>query len=245
MTETQPSVETVIQPAQSAEPVNQTTPETTEDTETNSSNALDMSTANGADSNATTGFDSYPPPSLPQVTATSPTDVPNPCKLFVGQVPRSMTETELRPMFVPFGEIVEITIIRDRFTQQSRGCGFVTFADPSSAAAAIAALHNKHTLPPATHPVQVKYADSDKEKTAKEHKLFVGMIPKQATEEDVRQLFSQHGSVLEVHILKSPDGTSRGCGFVKYAAQHEAVSAINSLSGYMMEVFYHTQFLWQ
>ena len=71
------------------------------------------------------------------------------------------------------------------------------------------------------------------------------MIPKQATEEDVRQLFSQHGSVLEVHILKSPDGTSRGCGFVKYAAQHEAVSAINSLSGYMMEVFYHTQFLWQ
>ena len=43
--------------------------------------------------------------------------------LLVVQVlkPCSMTETELRPMFVPFGEIVEITIIRDRFTQQSRG----------------------------------------------------------------------------------------------------------------------------
>lgn len=69
-------------------------------------------------------------------------------KLFVGQLPFTISEPELTELFQPFGELQEVTIIRDRFTGQHRGCAFVTFKQQSAADKAIDAFHNKKTLLP-------------------------------------------------------------------------------------------------
>ena len=42
-------------------------------------------------------------------------------KMFVGQVPRTMDENELRGMFEEFGPIYQINVLRDKITGQSKG----------------------------------------------------------------------------------------------------------------------------
>ena len=42
-------------------------------------------------------------------------------KMFVGQVPRTMDENELRVMFEEFGPVYQINVLRDKITGQSKG----------------------------------------------------------------------------------------------------------------------------
>ncbi|KAF8714007.1 hypothetical protein HU200_027998 [Digitaria exilis] len=58
-------------------------------------------------------------------------------KLFVGGVPSSAQEAELRAHFARFGEVRSVVVMRDRETGHGRGFGFVEFEDEAAAAAAL------------------------------------------------------------------------------------------------------------
>ncbi len=64
-------------------------------------------------------------------------------KLFVGNLPFSATEEELRDSFAQYGDIVDLKLITDRMTGRSKGFAFVEFADESMAQAAIEAMNGK------------------------------------------------------------------------------------------------------
>uniref|UniRef100_A0A0D9YPG3 RRM domain-containing protein n=2 Tax=Oryza TaxID=4527 RepID=A0A0D9YPG3_9ORYZ len=59
-------------------------------------------------------------------------DGPKTRKIFVGGLPSSLTEDELREHFSPYGKIVEHQIMLDHSTGRSRGFGFVTFESEDS-----------------------------------------------------------------------------------------------------------------
>ncbi|CAB4065330.1 CUGBP [Lepeophtheirus salmonis] len=85
----------------------------------------------------------------------------NAIKMFVGQVPRSMNENDLKNMFEEFGPVHQINVLRDKVTGQSKGCCFVTFYSRKSALDAQNALHNIKTLDGMHHPIQMKPADTE------------------------------------------------------------------------------------
>jgi RNA recognition motif-containing protein len=62
-------------------------------------------------------------------------------KLFVGNLPWSMTSDTLKEMFAKFGEVVEAIIITDRMTGRSKGFGFVTFTKKEDAQKAMDELN--------------------------------------------------------------------------------------------------------
>jgi len=64
-------------------------------------------------------------------------------KLFVGNIPWTLTNESLKKLFQEFGEIEEAVIITDKFTQRSKGFGFVTFVNDEDAQKAISEMNNK------------------------------------------------------------------------------------------------------
>ncbi|XP_063222574.1 CUGBP Elav-like family member 1 isoform X40 [Bacillus rossius redtenbacheri] len=151
---------------------------------------------------------------------------PDYIKMFVGQIPRSMDENDLRKMFEEFGRVHQINVLRDKVTGQSKGCCFVTFFTRKAALDAQNALHNIKTLTGMHHPIQMKPADSE---NRNERKLFVGMLSKKCSENDVRTMFSQFGAIEECTVLRDTSGQSKGCAFVTYTSKQCAINAIKTM----------------
>jgi RNA recognition motif-containing protein len=62
-------------------------------------------------------------------------------KIYVGNLPFTITEDKLMDLFVGFGEVSGITLITDKATGQPRGFGFVEMPTQSEAEAAIKGLN--------------------------------------------------------------------------------------------------------
>ena len=94
---------------------------------------------------------------------------------------------------------------------------------------------------------KVKEGNASKEELAKEReiinemrkkaekeagvKLFVGGLPHESTEDELRAIVESHGEVRKVDIAKDKEGNSRGFGFVVFADPDEGRAAIKALNG--------------
>ena len=61
-------------------------------------------------------------------------------QIFVGNLAFATPEEEIRRLFEPYGVVERVQIIQDRETSHSRGFGFVTIPDATTAQTAIAGL---------------------------------------------------------------------------------------------------------
>ncbi|OGE25753.1 RNA-binding protein [Candidatus Daviesbacteria bacterium RIFCSPLOWO2_02_FULL_40_8] len=61
-------------------------------------------------------------------------------KLFVGGLPYSIDSQKLQELFAQFGQVISANVIVDKFTNQSKGFGFVEMADQAAAQEAIKSL---------------------------------------------------------------------------------------------------------
>jgi RNA recognition motif-containing protein len=63
--------------------------------------------------------------------------------IYVGNLGYSVTEDDLKAAFEAFGTVDTVSIIKDKFSGQSKGFGFVEMASAEEARAAIASLNGK------------------------------------------------------------------------------------------------------
>ena len=63
--------------------------------------------------------------------------------LFIGNLSFQTTDEDLRLAFSAFGEIKSVTVLKDKYTNQSRGFGFVEMSNDEEAKKAIEGLNGK------------------------------------------------------------------------------------------------------
>ncbi|EPT32242.1 RNA recognition motif-containing protein [Toxoplasma gondii TgCatPRC2] len=81
-------------------------------------------------------------------------------KLFIGSIPRTMTEDEVRQFFSTYGTVEEVFVMKDNVQNTGKGCCFVKFAFKEEALHAVRTLSGKHTFEGCTRPVEVRFAES-------------------------------------------------------------------------------------
>ncbi|MEX2006594.1 MAG: RNA-binding protein [Candidatus Saccharimonadales bacterium] len=64
------------------------------------------------------------------------------------------------------------------------------------------------------------------------YKLFVGGLPFATTDDELKELFSAHGTVASASVVRDRDsGRSKGFGFVEYEKDEEGKAAEKALNG--------------
>jgi cold-inducible RNA-binding protein len=64
-------------------------------------------------------------------------------RIYVGNLPYTVTNDQLAEMFAPYGQIGDATVVMDRDTGRSKGFGFVDMTDDAAAQTAIAELNGR------------------------------------------------------------------------------------------------------
>lgn len=67
-------------------------------------------------------------------------------KLFVGNLPFSMTDDDLSSIFSAYGAVTSANVVVDKFSKRSKGFGFVEFENEEDAAKAMQALDNSEQM---------------------------------------------------------------------------------------------------
>lgn len=68
-------------------------------------------------------------------------DLPEPGKLFVARLPKTVSESNIKEHFNKYGEVKDCVIVVDKVTRRPKGFAFVTFTDPFMAKKALEVEH--------------------------------------------------------------------------------------------------------
>ncbi|CAH8358647.1 unnamed protein product [Eruca vesicaria subsp. sativa] len=155
-------------------------------------------------------------------------------KLFIGGISWDTDENLLKEYFTNYGEVLQVTVMREKATGRPRGFGFVAFSDPS---VIDRVLQDKHHID--NRDVDVKRAMSREEQSpggrpgsfnasrsfdsganVRTKKIFVGGLPPALTSDEFRAYFETYGPVSDaVIMIDQATQRPRGFGFVSFDSE--------------------------
>lgn len=165
-------------------------------------------------------------------------ELPDSCKIYVGNLGDNVTDDMMREAFAPFGNVLHCVALKDMATGMPRGFGFVHYGTEDEARRAQEAMQGKNMAgkplvcrirnqTPASRP-------APRPDAPEEAKLYVSNLPPTMTNDLLRSVFSPFGEVHDARAIGSNQGPCRGFGFVTMASIEAANASINAINGYKM-----------
>ncbi|XP_042390894.1 heterogeneous nuclear ribonucleoprotein Q-like isoform X1 [Zingiber officinale] len=134
---------------------------------------------------------------------------PHGSEIYVGSIPYDASEVELRSFCESVGEVTEVRMMKGRDSLENKGYAFVTYKTKELATKAIEELNNTDFKGK-----KVKCSMSQAK-----HRLYVGNIPRNWTEDDLKRVVTTIGpGVNKVNLIKDPQNfpRNRGYAFIEY-----------------------------
>ncbi|KAM0330505.1 hypothetical protein ACHAQA_003451 [Verticillium albo-atrum] len=161
--------------------------------------------------------------------------------VFVQQLAARLRTRELKEFFEKVGPVNEAQIVKDRISQRSKGVGYVEFKSEDTVTQALQLTGQKLLGIPII--VQLTEAEKNRQVRTTEtagtqsnsipfHRLYVGNIHFNVTEQDLQAVFEPFGELEFVQLQKDDTGRSRGYGFVQYRDAGQAREALEKMNGF-------------
>jgi len=155
--------------------------------------------------------------------------------VFLRNVSYDSDEASIQAAFEQYGEIKEVRVMRDKFTNQSRGSAFVEFVSAESAAASLdfsgQELDTKILTVEPANPKQPSNAPQRGGATGRNASdpskvLFVGNLNFDTTLESLQASLTDIENVSDLRIIYGADGQSRGFGYMDFNSVEDATKAL-------------------
>ncbi|XP_027330416.1 polyadenylate-binding protein 2-like isoform X2 [Abrus precatorius] len=167
--------------------------------------------------------------------------------VYVKNLTDSITDDELKNIFGEFGTITSAVVMREA-DGKSKCFGFVNFENPDDAAKAVEALNGKkfddkewyvgkaQKKSEREQELKGRFEQSIKEAADKYQgvNLYLKNLDDTISDEKLKELFSEFGTITSCKVMRDPNGISRGSGFVAFSTTEEASRALGEMNGKMI-----------
>ncbi|PWA60337.1 RNA recognition motif domain, eukaryote [Artemisia annua] len=167
--------------------------------------------------------------------------------VFVKNLSESTTDEDLNKAFSEHGTITSAVVMRDA-EGNSKCFGFVNFENAEDAAKAVDALNGQkfddkewyvgkaQKKTEREQELKQKFEQTMKEAVDKSQglNLYVKNLDDTVSDESLREFFAPFGTITSCKVMRDPNGTSKGSGFVAFSTSEEASRALSEMNGKMI-----------
>ncbi|KAJ1385963.1 RNA-binding domain superfamily [Sesbania bispinosa] len=165
--------------------------------------------------------------------------------VYVKNFSETFTDEDLKELFGTHGTITSVVVMKD-VNGKSRCFGFVNFESPDSAAAVVERLNGTTTndekvlfVGRAQSKAELK-AKYEQEKIKRYEKLqaanlYLKNLADNIKDANLKELFSEFGTITSCKVMVDSNGHSKGSGFVAFSTPEEASKALNEMNGKMIQ----------
>ncbi|XP_013106806.1 RNA-binding protein 45 [Stomoxys calcitrans] len=150
-------------------------------------------------------------------------------------------EEDFREAFSRFGEIEDIWVVKDRNTGENKGIAYIKYSKTSDAARAQEEMNGKSIGNRTLKVLVAANRNQGSSKSDNEHEKYVRLFivcPKTATEDDLRQEFSQWGPVENVTLVRDKQtGNPKGFGYIRFPKFYDAAVAFENCPQHYKAMF--------